>query len=207
MRTHSRYPVQGQNTSLESVGLSPRRSRARRSRSGLGLLDMMVASIVLTVAITGASGAILVSMSQNRLNRENAIALQAARQVLERLASRPFREIFAANNASTADDGGLTSPATGPNFAVAGLEPRVGDADGMCGRILFPTQTIAGVEQLREDVVDAAMGMPRDLDGASGIDTNDHRADYRLLPVRVRVEWRGAGGARTFDLETMLCQR
>lgn len=184
-----------------------RRSKAARSRAGFGLLDVMAAAVVLTVTIAGVSGSILVAMSQNRLNRDTAVAQQAARQLLERMESRPFNEVFAAYNASVADDAGLTQPAQGAAFDVPGLEPLAGDPDGRCGRILFPTTVVGAVEQLREDAVDAALGMPRDLNGLGGIDGLDHAADYRVLPVRVRVEWRTAGRARVLDLETMLCQR
>jgi hypothetical protein len=68
---------------------------------------------------------------------------------------------------------------------------------------MFPTG--GPPEQLREDVVDAGLGMPRDLDGDGVIDGADHEANYTLLPIRVRVQWRGVSGVRTFDLETVLC--
>ena len=190
-----------------ALGLQHRSRRSARGRAGFTLIDVMMAAVVLAIAISGMSGAILVGMSLNRVNHDTALAQQAARRVIEEIESRAFSETFAAYNANVGDDGGLTSAAVGANFAVAGLEPMTGDADGMCGRVMFPTQTVGAVEQLREDVVDAALGMPRDLNGDGLVDALDHAANFRLLPVRVRIEWKGSVGPRTIDIETMLSAR
>ncbi|HTF87280.1 MAG TPA: hypothetical protein VK843_02645 [Planctomycetota bacterium] len=181
--------------------------RPRRARAGFTLVDVMMAAVVLAVAISGVCGSIVVSMSLNRVNRDTAVAQQAARLVLEEIESRTFNEVFAAYNADAGDNAGLLSAAPGANFVVAGLEPLDGDADGMCGRIMFPTQVAGGVEQLREDFVDPALGMPRDLNSDAVVDALDHATNYRVLPVRVRIEWQGSTGPRSVDIETMLCQR
>lgn len=167
----------------------------------------MAVMVILAVAITGLSGSMLLSMSLNRVNRDSALAQQAARRVMEQIESRPFGEVFAAYNAAKGDDVGLSSPALGPNFAVAGLQVQHGDADGACGRVMFPTQTLGGLEQLREDVDVAALSMPRDLNGDGVVDALNHATDYKLLPVRVRIEWQGVSGPQHLDLETMLSPR
>ena len=181
--------------------------KARQRRAGFTLLDVMMAAVVLAVAISGLSGAILVAMSLNRVNRDTAIAQQAARQAIEQLEGRTFNEVFAAYNGNVGDDAGLLAPAVGAGFAVAGLQPLVGDADGLCGRVMFPVTTVGAVEQLREDVVDAALGMPADLNGDGAIDALNHAVDFRLLPVRIRIEWLGSVGPRQIDFETILSLR
>jgi len=60
------------------------------------------------------------------------------------------------------------------------------------------------VWQLREDLDLPDLGMPRDLNGDSMIDSANHAEDYILLPVQVRVRWNGAFGERELDLFTML---
>jgi hypothetical protein len=52
--------------------------------------------------------------------------------------------------------------------------------------------------------VNASLGMPRDLTGDILIDNFDHAADYRILPVRVRVSWTGKSGPRSIELQTLL---
>lgn len=186
---------------------SSSRARARRSCAGFTLIDVMMAAVVLAVAISGLCGSILVAMSLNRVNRDTAVAQQAARLAIEQLEGRAFNEVFAAYNGNVADDAGLITAAPGGGFAVAGLEPLPGDADGQCGRVMFPVTLVAGSEQLREDVADAALGMPMDLNGDGLVDALNHAADYRLLPVRIRVEWQGSRGARQLDFETMMSMR
>lgn len=161
---------------------------------------------VLTVAVSGFSSSVLSSLVLNRMNRETAIAQQAARRMLEELQGEEFAQVFACYNAQAGDYAGA-GVERGVGFAVAGLDTQPGDADGLVGRVQFPTVDVLGVEELREDVVDAGLGMPRDLDGLNGIDGFDHAGDYQLLPVRVVVEWNGVRGARRIALETVLWAR
>src|SRR4029077_3113943 len=105
------------------------------------------------------------------------------------------------------DDPGGPATAPGANFAVTGLSTVPGDADGMVGEYIFPTELVGGVAQLREDVVDARFGMPRDPDGDGDVDSIDHSGNYRILPVRVRLRWKGMNGVRVLELESILCSR
>ncbi len=176
---------------------------ACRSRGGFALVEVLVASGVLTIAVVGMAGAMLSSMALQRSESESTIARLSAQQVLETMQAVDFSEVWACYNASTADDAGLVTPARGATFVVQGLTPVEGDADGRCGSIEFPETNGA----LREDVVDAALGMPMDLDGNGTVDTANHASDYTLLPVRVRVDWRGPSGPQVYQLETILCLR
>ncbi len=181
--------------------------RARSARAGFSLIELMIASFVLTIAVCGVSGSMLSALALNRVNRETALAHEAVRRVMEEAHGVPFNELFARYNASAADNPAGVSP--GRNFAVFGLEPQAGDADGFVGEVTFPTTVVGGVEQLREDVVDAGLGMPRDLNGITipGDELLNHALDYRVLPMRVRVSWRGVSGERTLAAECMLSGR
>ena len=66
------------------------------------------------------------------------------------------------------------------------------------------TTTTVTQWHLREDVVDERTGMPRDLNGNNVIDTANHSSDYLILPVRVKIEWKGSSGARRFEIDTQL---
>jgi len=177
-----------------------------RARVGFSLVELLIAVTVLTVAVTGFSSSVLSSLVLNRMNRETDVAQQAARRMLEELQGEEFDQIFACYNAQAGDYAGA-GVESGAGFAVAGLDLQDGDADGLVGRIEFPVVDVFGVEELREDVVDAGLGMPRDLDGLNGVDGFDHATDYQLLPVRVVIEWEGVRGNRRIALETVLWAR
>lgn len=170
------------------------------------MVELMFAVVILAVAVCGLSSSILSSMVLDRVNRETTVAQQAAREMLERIHGEEFREVFHAFDAVAGNYGGLDVE-QGPGFAVPGLDARVGDPDGLVGRVEFPTLDVGGVQELREDVADADLGMPRDLDGNGLIDAVDVSATYVLLPVRVVIEWRGVRGDRQLTLESVLSSR
>lgn len=163
-----------------------------------------MAAAVLTIAVGGLSSAIISAAALNRVNNETALAEAAVRRAMERVRGAQFDQAFALFNADPNDDPAGAGTAPGNNFDVTGLDALPGDVDGRAGEITFPTIDVAGDLQLREDKVDAALGMPRDLNGDTFQDALDHAADYRILPVRVRVAWRGVSGPRTLTVETML---
>ena len=170
---------------------------------------------MLAIAISGSAGAMLSAMQLDRVNREQVAAVQATRRVLEQaqdvvFLGVEFPEIFAAYNSVAGDDPAVMvalGTVPGAAFPCPGLTPQPGDADGLCGQIIFPTVMNGGVLELREDVVDPLLGMPADLNMDGVIDGLDHSGDYRILPMRARVQWRGVTGNRTFDVVTILSDR
>jgi type II secretory pathway pseudopilin PulG len=169
------------------------------------MIEVMVAMSVLVVGLLAYTRTVASAAIAARTTRETALATQAAWRVIETMrAQANFNQVFAMYDTTTADDpgGGVVSP--GANFAVPGLRPVAGDADGMPGEIVFPTMTVGGALQLREDVANAKLGTPRDLNGDGVVDANNHAANYQLLPVLVRVRWRGAAGNNLIELPTML---
>lgn len=156
------------------------------------------------VVLLVAAGSIVSSVQHaarlGNVNRERMRAIDAAELVLERLRSEPLERVHALYDADPEND--PDGPGTGPGarFAVLGLTARAGAPQGLAGRVEFPG---AGNE-LREDFVDPELGMPRDLDGDGLIDDAEHSGAYRLLPVRIVVQWTGAGGAGELALVTTL---
>lgn len=162
---------------------------------------MAILAVLLLVAVGGLSSAVLSSMRLARTSEESARADEAARVLAGEMQTVPFDDVFWMYNASTADDGGAAVP--GAAFDVLGLTPREGDADGRVGRIVFPSVTVGAAEVLREGLEDARLGMPRSLNGDPD-DDDDLTDDYALLPLRIVVEWTGAGGDRSYELDLLL---
>lgn len=171
-----------------------------RRRSGASLVEVLIALVVFTVSVAAYSSAVASSAQSGAERRAASLAACAARDMVERMRATAPHERFARFNANPADDPGGAGTAPGAAFAVEGLTPLDGDPDGMVGIIEFP---VIGAE-LREDVDDADLGMPRDLNGDTLIDDRNHATNYTILPIRVRVEHQVRGARRTFVLHTEL---
>ena len=170
-------------------------SPSRRSRTrGLTLLEMALSITLLVMGISALSRVTVSLARAGSMARENETATQSARAMLERIQAESFSQAFRSFNATGADDPGGANTAPGANFAVRGLRALPGDPDGLPGEVLFPS-TAGQPAQLREDVVDAHLGMPQDLDGNGVVDSANHATDYKLLPVRVRVRWQSRDGS------------
>ena len=96
----------------------------------------------------------------------------------------------------------MISPVT-PS-TTSSLDPSLEVVDGVTGEIIFPT--LGGV--LSETPDNEFEGMVRDVNLNGRTTDADVSADYGVLPVRVRLTWRGAGTARReWALSTILIER
>lgn len=180
-----------------------RREGAARPRAGFTTVEVMVALVIVLIALASYSRSVVSSMVAADTNEEVRAASEAARAVMERLQGADLATVWARYNDDPSDDPvGLDSP--GANFAVERLDPRADDGDGFVGRVEFPSVAVDGDLQLREDMRSAALGMPRDLNADGVIDGADHAGDYRVLPVRVRLEWTGSRGPGSLQYQTLL---
>jgi type II secretory pathway pseudopilin PulG len=163
------------------------------------MLEVAVALAVLAVGASAAAHALLGLSELARAASERSLAQTAAQNRLEVMQGADFAEVFVRFNAVAADDPALgVSP--GNAFDVLGLEPQPGDVDGLAGEIIFPGNGAS----LSEQAVDTELGMPRDLNGDAAMDALNHATDYRVLPLRIRVRWRGVSGDHVYELGAML---
>ena len=163
------------------------------------MIKKLIAMSVMTIAMVMFASVVASSARMGSEKREASIAANAARTLLETMRSVPFRQRFAAYNAVPADDPGGANSAPGCFFAVEGLELRQDDGDGFVGEVLFAADEGA----LYEYAENERLGMPRDLNADTLIDKLDHGSDYTILPVAVRIEWRGPNGPRKLEMFTM----
>lgn len=179
------------------------RSRAIHSDSGFTLIDVCVGLLILALAVGALVGTMFSALRLDRVNESKAAANQALRGVLEDMKAMEFSEVYAAYNASKADD-----PDPGYDYKTA-LDLTSVLPVGTCGtaplaQVIFPEDSNGF---LREDLVDPALGMPRDLDGDGGTDGDDHSADYRILPVVVKLDWESPSGPQTIQVATVIRRR
>jgi prepilin-type N-terminal cleavage/methylation domain-containing protein len=185
-------------------------AQPRRAVRGLTMVELSVVLVVLLVAVSIYSNTLAATARQRVMQRESALAAEAARTQIERMLNTPFRERYALFNSDAADDPAGAGSAPGARFAVAGLPSVPGSPGGMAGTVRFPElnvgSSIAPVWELREDVVDAALSMPRDLDSNFRLDALDHADDYTRLPVEVTVEWQGRIGRQRYRLISLMVE-
>lgn len=166
----------------------------------MSLIEVMVSIVVFTVCVSLLSNTVAATVVHTLAKREQALAMEAAQNVLEDMRRMPFQQLFALYNADPRDDPGGAGTAPGPSFDVRGLRPVQETPAELVGRVILP----AARAPLREDIDMPELGLPRDLNGDHLVDAEDRSRDYVVLPVRVRIEWLGKQGRRQLDLTTML---
>lgn len=181
-----------------------RRIRLRIQKStgraaGMTLIEVMIALVVLTVTVYMLTTTISAGVNHTATKFEKALASDAARNLLEEMRALPLSELYSRYNHDPADDPGGAGKAPGAYFKVDGLVPLPADADGFVGEVILPNTGTT----LREDTTNATLGFPRDLNGDNIIDNKNHAADYIILPVGIKLEWKGKAGKQTFIIYSM----
>ncbi len=170
------------------------RGRGRRTFS---LIELVVATAVLTVALLGVLAAVAAAGRARQVTGETEAATRALQDLSEAL--RALGPAAAVDAAQAAPGWRPLDPAdVAPGGPFAGL----------------PTTTERRVEVLDEAAATAALGLaaaPLDLDrdGTPGEEGADSAvADYRIAPLRLSVRWpQPGGGARQLDTLTVLYPR
>jgi len=177
--------------------LQPNRS------AGHTLIELLVAFSFLVIGAFAFLRVMVSASNASNVNFEVALAKEGARSQIEWMMSLDYKEAFARFNSSAADDPPAPLVSPGANFAVQGLDPVPGDADGFVGEIIFPNLPAAAT-QIREDLVNTSLGSPMDLNGDQVIDSADHLADCLAIPVLVRITWQGRSGRCVSQFKTIL---
>lgn len=160
---------------------------------------IMAVALQIFVQITFAT------TQQRKVNRKNFLAMEASRSTIEHLRGLDLGQVFALYNDDPSDDPGGPGTAPGPYFVVSSLTPIEAAFEGNQGQLIFPVDS-AEPSILREDVDNRDLGLPRDMDGDGVIDGEDHSLDYSILPVEVRVVWRGQSGRRQLSQHVLLTE-
>ncbi len=163
----------------------------RGAERGFTLIEVIVSGVIIVLAVSMLVASLQYCSRASQTAREKTTALNAARAMVERLRGTPVRHIYLVYGPGGSE---------GPDFDVEGLRAADGDADGHCGSLIFYDDEGADVPEV---------GLPRDLNGDadavdSGLDVIDN---YRLVPVRVTVSWRGAAGNNGTTLYAVIGDR
>lgn len=196
------------------------------SEAGIGLLDGLIALTVFSLSAFGFLSFTLSGQALEVETRDRLAAASFARQVMEEVRRSDFTEVFASYNGDPTDDPRGAGTAPGDQFTSKELGRLLGSATeeigGLLGHTPLPTvdpnavpdSTVAVVFptdgtglQIREDIIDPALGMPRDLNGDGLIDAANHAGDALFLPVQVQVVYQTGRGPKQVTLHTVLTAR
>jgi len=169
-------------------------------QDGFTLVDVCVALFILAIALGTLVGSIFYALRLEEVNAETVAASQMARAILEDLNTTNFADVYASYNSTPADD---PDP---KHDCLADLQVherllQFGGKGEPTVSVVFPNDKLG---QLREDLDDKSLGMPRDLNGDALTDSADHSGDYVILPLTLRLAWEGITGPRTLEMSTLL---
>ena len=174
------------------------------------MLEIVMAMPVVLIALGMLVQMMATGGGLRDAGREDGIASTAAQTAIEEMRNERFRDILPLYNSDPLDDPGGPGTAPGSTFDVRGLTALDPNLPDVIGEILLPTwnagSEVAPSWQVREDVANPLLGMPRDLTGDAVIDELDHANDYTLMPVTVVLRWRGKLGPRELQLSTVLAE-
>lgn len=175
------------------------RLASRRAEGGFTLIDCAIGMSILVIAILGYVMSTLGDRNLSREVEERSVAVETLGRFVERIRADPdWPGLYArlaplsresANDATLSSLGVDTSLVTHP---AASYEADF-TAPTSLGTVTFlvqvPVKAVAGVPALREDEVAPRYGLPYDLNGDGAIDGAARDADYRALPMVVRIRW------------------
>lgn len=197
------------SSSRSSRGLRVRRPGCD-ARGGFALIEAAIAFPIMLIALMMLVQMLTSGMRLRTSGSESWAASIAAQSVLESMRNEDLRSIVALFNSDPLDDPSGPGTAPGNRFVVTGLTPRNGAPRGTIGEIFLPLvntgSEVAPVLEVREDMVDPSLGLPRDLNGDAVIDGLDHRADFTILPVAIELRWTCAGRSRLLRIHTLLSE-
>jgi len=186
------------------------RQTKQTSQRGMTLMEIALAMPIIMLALGMFTQMLSAGTGLRQSSRENWLASLRSQDVLETIRNQDFRQLAALYNEDPLDDPDGPGTAPGIHFSVAELRPLANDPDGFVGRVFIPMLN-AGTEiapdwQLREDLDIPALGLPRDLNGDSVIDDQDHSGDFTVLPVEVEIEWQSRFGPRQVRIHTLFSE-
>ncbi len=168
----------------------PPPARGIRSRRGFALIELAIALSILVIGLVSIVSATSRMHHLRHQNRDRALAQNGLRSISERIHAR--------SHGFSADPATWSSNLI-PVFAPGGA---IGDTFDVEGLNLAPGAQVIGTIQIvidetaTDQQLNAQIGMPRDLNGDGQASNTDVSQNACMLPVIVRLQWRGQSGVQ-----------
>ena len=165
-------------------------SGGRRARRGFTMVELAIAMSMLMIGMVSAASATMRMHHLRMQNRERIVAQNALRSMGERIHAQAYRDSL--DHADTWADHVLAT------FGPGGTLQGVFDVDFLNSPSEdqeFPGTIKVIVDETTTDAaVGMDLGLPRDLNGDGDATDLDVTADACILPVVLRIEWKGQQG-------------
>ena len=142
--------------------------------------------MAVTVVAVSIFSQILAGMSRMRsIMREETLAANRGRAVLEYIRNQPLHLVFDLYNDSMEDDPAGAGTAPGKHFGVDGLIPLESDQDGFVGEIIFPAEF---VNLASADLQDVSKLTEAEVERALGVDKSGESERISEIPEEFAME-------------------
>jgi type II secretory pathway pseudopilin PulG len=178
---------------------------ARRLAGGFTLIDGVIGTTILVIAILGMVASAFSGRHLSRRVEERGVAFATLGRFVERIRAdadwaglysrlRPLSQESADDKtlASLAVDTTLPTRPAASYYADFNVPTTLGTVTFL---VQVPVATTGGAPALRENTVAPRYGLPYDLNGDGVIDGDARDADYRSLPIVARLRWEHPGEA------------
>jgi len=150
---------------------------------GFTLIETVMAMAMISVALLALMHAVISSMQLVEVNRQDALAMNAAREKIAEIEARSFADVFATYRNHV--------------FPVAGLGTTA-------GRVLFPVNGSGNLDETLSASSFLNMGFPRDMNGDNDANDSNVNDTYTTLPMKIRINWQTVQGMREVEFTTIL---
>lgn len=187
----------------------------RRGDAGLTLIEVIVSSAVLAIALVGLISGLLSSMRLRELNNEKALARNAAEQTLSAIRGMPsivdaYARFGGGGPEETFDVYGLAEPAAGTPVgrvfiwrSKLGAPPDPGSAIALSAADRNELHSYFGMT-VPITLVGNEGPVSNDFLDTTGDGVVDAADDPSLMPVTVRIQWRSRAGVITQYFSTVI---
>lgn len=194
---------------MEPLDVVPTPTRLRRvsPQAGFGLVEILFSSAILVIAVLGNASSVSTAHSTFRAVEERGRAVEVLARFLERMrGDDDWAGLYArlrvksgesgedTARTSLAVDSGLRTYAAADYYSDFNVPADLGTVTFL---VQVPASTVGGLglPTLRENQSAPRYGLPADLNGDGTINGDSREADYRVLPVVLRMRWTRDNGA------------
>jgi prepilin-type N-terminal cleavage/methylation domain-containing protein len=178
---------------------------------GLTIVEVVMAMAIIAIALLALMSSVISSMSLVEVNRQESLAMNAARQKFAEMQSTPLGSCFATFKNTAFDVPGIATANAGriyfPMSASGNLDETVTTVSNFHASTPPSIQTISDFKLATTTsgvpanplLAYAGRYVPRDMNLDRDANDTNVNGEYVLLPVKIRIRWESIQGEKDPD--------